>query len=62
MYPKFVQREPHIGAVLCQNEDEEKQLLGDWKAEKALAAKEAEEAAAKAKKEAEEAAKVVVKK
>lgn len=30
MYPKWVQRAPEIGAVLCLNEAEERQLLDDW--------------------------------
>jgi hypothetical protein len=41
-YPKWVQREPTIGAVLCLNEAEEKKLLDDWAAEKAAQAKAAE--------------------
>lgn len=32
-YPKWVQRAPHIGAVLCLTEEEEKQLLDDWKSQ-----------------------------
>lgn len=43
-YPKWVQREPDIGAVLCLNEVEEKKLLDDWAAEKAEKAKAVEEA------------------
>jgi len=31
-YPKWVQRAPDIGAVLCLDEAEEKQLLDDWAA------------------------------
>lgn len=60
-YPKWVQREPHIGAVLAQSSKEEKQILDDWEAEKLKAA---EEVTAKAKaeaKEAEEAAQLVLK-
>lgn len=38
-YPKWVQREEDIGAVLCLDADEEKQLLADWKAEKRRKAK-----------------------
>lgn len=36
-YPKWVQRAPHIGAVLVQDEAEEKQLLDDWKSQQAAA-------------------------
>lgn len=43
-YPKWVQRAPHIGAVLCLDADEEQKLLADWKAERAAAAKTAAEA------------------
>ena len=53
-YPKWVQRAPDIGAVLCTSSDEEKQLLADWKAEKeaeAQAAADAAQAAAAAAKE-----------
>lgn len=32
-YPKWVQRAPHIGAVLCLNEEEETQMLADWQAQ-----------------------------
>lgn len=32
-YPKWVQRAPYIGAVLCLNEEEETQLLADWEAQ-----------------------------
>jgi hypothetical protein len=45
-YPKWVQRAPDIGAVLCLNAAEEKQLLDDWAAEQAGKAKAAETAAA----------------
>lgn len=47
-YPKWVQRAPDIGAVLCLSEAEERKLLDDWAAEqtagaaKAAAAAEAE--------------------
>lgn len=37
MYPKWVQRAPEIGAVLCLNEAEESQLLADWSARSAPA-------------------------
>lgn len=30
MYPKWVQRAPDIGAVLCLSEADEKKLLSDW--------------------------------
>lgn len=52
-YPKWVQRGPDIGAVLCRNAKEEKDLMDAWdeeqlaKAEEATA--EAEADAAKAK-------------
>lgn len=45
-YPKWVQRAPHIGPVLCSNAKEEEKLLEDW-AEEQLEA--AQEAAAQAK-------------
>ena len=49
-YPKWVKRAPHIGAVLCLNEDEERKLLSDWDAEQLeLAEKAAAEAEAVAK-------------
>lgn len=60
-YPKWVQRAPHIGAVLCQNAKEEQTLLGDWDAEKLA---EAEAAAAEAQAgaaQAEEATKLSLK-
>lgn len=60
-YPKWVQRAPDIGAVLCKNAAEEKQLLDDWDAEQL---EKAEAAAAEAKAgaaEAEEAAKLTLK-
>lgn len=60
-YPKWVQRAPGIGAVLCNNVKEEQKLLEDWDAEKL---KEAEAAAAEAQadaKEAEEGAKLTLK-
>lgn len=40
-YPKWVQREQQVGPVLCLNEQEEKQLLSDWAAEKGRVGKEA---------------------
>ena len=52
-YPKWVQRAPHIGAVLCLNAAEEKELMDAWsteqegKAEAAAKAAEADAAAAK---------------
>jgi hypothetical protein len=55
-YPHWVQREPHIGAVLCMSADEEKQLLDDWAKQKAAGtkqrAREAQAAAEAAKQEA----------
>jgi len=56
-YPKWVQRSPHIGPVLCLSEKEERELLNTWEteqAEKAEAeAKKAEAEAAEAKQEAQ---------
>jgi hypothetical protein len=56
-YPKWVQREPDIGAVLCKNKAEEDKLMGDWAAEQVAKAekvtKAAEEVAAAAKAQAE---------
>ena len=60
-YPKWVQRAPDIGAVLCKNAKEEAKLLEDWDAEKLA---EAEDATAKAQAtavEAEEVAKLTLK-
>lgn len=51
-YPKWVQRAPYIGPVLCTTAAEEKQLLGDWETEQVKAA---EEAKTKAEAEAKEA-------
>lgn len=51
-YPKWVSRSPEVGAVLCLNEAEEKQLWDNWNA---ALLKEAEEATAAAKAEAEAA-------
>lgn len=44
-YPKWVQRAAHIGAVLCQDEAEEKKLLADYDAEQKATAAAADEAA-----------------
>jgi hypothetical protein len=46
-HPKWVQREPTIGAVLCMNQAEEDALLLDWE-ERKLAAAQAGAAAAQA--------------
>jgi len=46
-HPKWVQREPTIGAVLCMNQAEEDALLLDWEEQK-LATAQAEAAAAQA--------------
>jgi hypothetical protein len=54
MYPRWVQRAPHIGHVLCHSAEEEAQLLGDYAAEQKAAAKETE-AAERAAKEAADA-------
>lgn len=40
-YPKWVQRAPHIGAVLCLNAKEEAKLLEDWELEQMAAVEEA---------------------
>ncbi len=42
-YPKWVQRSPYVGAVLCANEAEETQLLADWEVKQAPASEEAQE-------------------
>ncbi len=60
-YPKWVQRDKNVGAVLCSTADEEKQVLDDWKAEQAALAKEAADAKAKADAEAAEQAQVQLK-
>jgi hypothetical protein len=56
-YPKWVQRAPHIGHVLCTSAAEEKDLMDAWNAEcEAIAKAEtevAEKAAAEAKAQAE---------
>ncbi len=56
-YPKWVQREAHIGPVLCRNAKEEKDLIDGWEQEKLEAAEAeaaaAQELAAKAKEEAQ---------
>lgn len=56
-YPKWVQRSPNVGPVLCQDEAEEKALLDDWKAQEKARAKAQAEALAAELKAAEEAAK-----
>lgn len=60
-YPKWIQRAPHVGPVLCASEDEEKQLQADWKAELEANAKEAAAAKAKADAEAKEQAELTLK-
>lgn len=42
-YPKWVQRAPHIGLVLCLNAREEQKLLEDWELEQMAAAEETAE-------------------
>lgn len=60
-YPKWVKRAPDIGAVLCLNEKEERELLNAWDTEQ-LEKAEAEAAAAQAEASAaQEAAQVVLK-
>ena len=51
-YPKWVQRAPDIGAVLCINANEEKKLLDSWDTEQVNLA---EAAVAQAQAEAEAA-------
>jgi len=60
-YPKWVQRAPHVGAVLCQSEDEEKQVMSDWKAEVEAGAKAAAAAVAKSEADAKAEAELVLK-
>lgn len=65
-YPKWVQREQHIGPVLCRNEKEERELLNSWASEQEAKAEEEARIKAEAEKQdasdAEEASKVVLKK
>lgn len=42
-YPKWVQRSPEIGAVLCKNKAEEDKLLADYDASLKAQEKEADE-------------------
>jgi hypothetical protein len=37
-YPKWVQRAPDIGPVLCLTAEEEKRVLAEWEAEQAAKA------------------------
>ena len=60
-YPKWVQREAHIGPVLCRNAKEEQELLESWEEQKLEAAQAEAEAAKKLAAEAEEAAKIALK-
>lgn len=60
-YPKWVQRDPSIGPVLCRNEKEERELLNAWDTEQEEKAQVEAEAAQKLAAEAEEAAKVALK-
>lgn len=53
-YPKWVQRAPYIGAVLCLNAKEEQKLLEDWELEQMAAAEEAEQAEEGEEQEGEE--------
>ena len=54
-YPKWVQRTPDIGPVLCRNAKEEQKLLEDWDEEQLV---KAEEATAEAQANAAEAREV----
>jgi hypothetical protein len=60
-YPKWVQRAPHIGHVLCANAAEEKELMDTWNAEVEATAKAAAEAAEKAAAEAKAQAELTLK-
>lgn len=60
-YPKWVQRDPSIGPVLCRNEKEERELLNAWETEQVEKAEAEAEAAKKLAAEAEEAAKIALK-
>lgn len=60
-FPKWVQRAPGIGAVLCQNQKEEDKLLADWDAEKLAEAEAANSEAQANAAQAEEAAKLTLK-
>lgn len=59
-YPKWVQRAPHVGPVLCLTAAEEKHMLDDWNAEQVKAAEEAKAKAEAEAKEAKEAAELVL--
>lgn len=60
-YPKWVQRAPTIGPVLCANAKEEKELLDNWDAEKLAEAEAATAEAQAGAAQAEEAAKLTLK-
>lgn len=60
-YPKWVQRAPDIGAVLCANAREEKALLDAWDEEKLAEAESATAEAQAGAAQAEEAAKLTLK-
>lgn len=60
-YPKWVQRTPHIGPVLCANAAEEKKLMEDWEAEQLAHAEEANKVAQAAAAEAKAQAELVLK-
>jgi hypothetical protein len=60
-YPKWVQREAHVGPVLCRNAKEEQDLLDDWEQQKLEAAEAEAEAAKKQAAEAKAAAEVTLK-
>jgi hypothetical protein len=60
-YPKWVQRDQNIGAVLCCNKAEEDELLGDWQAAKVAEAKKEAEAAEKDAAEAKAQAELTIK-
>ncbi|UOF78621.1 hypothetical protein [Bacteriophage sp.] len=60
-YPKWVQRDAHIGPVLCVNEKQERELLNSWETEQAEKAEAEAKVAAGQAAEAEEAAKVALK-
>jgi hypothetical protein len=60
-YPKWVQRDQHIGPVLCRNAKEEQALLEDWEAQKLEAAEAEAKAAKELAAEAKAAAEVALK-
>lgn len=60
-FPKWVQRAPDIGAVLCANQKEEDKLRSDWDAEQLAKAESATAEAQADAAQAEESAKLTLK-